>query len=184
MLLDSLRPCVFFDRDGVINCSPGPSYVLSWQEFEFTPGIISVLKWIKSQGFPTVLITSQRGVGKGLMSIQDLDCIHNNMQKRLKSELAEFNAIYAYTEAPNCKNQAKPDPQMLIAAATNLKLDLPQSLMIGDSDRDIVMGHNAGLLHCIRFLSDKTPEIEADFTVSDSLELQNLLEKLLSSLVP
>ncbi|MCF6312354.1 MAG: HAD-IIIA family hydrolase [Verrucomicrobiales bacterium] len=179
MVASKLRPCVFFDRDGVINLSPGPSYVLSWQEFAFTPGIISVLKWVKQQGFPIILITSQRGVGKGLMSMQDLDRIHDNMQLQLKSQAAHFDAIYAYTETPDCINLAKPDPQMLFAAASDLKLDLHQSLMIGDSDRDIVMGNNADLLHCIRFLSDKSPAVKADFTVSDSLELQKVLEKIL-----
>ena len=178
MTNDINKPCVFFDRDGVINLSPGVGYVLSWDQFEFSPGIIDVLKWVKQQNWLIVLITSQRGVGKGLMSLSDLDEIHARMQQQLEQEAANFDAIYAYTETPDCKHQPKPNPEMLFTASTDLKIDLAKSWMIGDSDRDIEMGHVAGLKGCIRFISDKTPEIEAEHTVKNASSLKAQLEKL------
>jgi len=38
------RPAVFFDRDGVVNLSPGAGYVLSWNDFHFSPGLIAALR--------------------------------------------------------------------------------------------------------------------------------------------
>ena len=127
----------------------------------------------------TVLITSQRGVGKGLMSASDLDNIHSEMQNRLAQAGAAFDAIYAYTETSDCPHSPKPDPEMLLTASRELGIKLEQSWMIGDSDRDIVMGRAAGLKGCIRFLSDKLPEVDADYTVSDTLVLGEVLKEIL-----
>lgn len=159
--------------------SPGKGYVLSWEQFEFTPGIQEVLKMVKEKDWHSVLITSQRGVGKGLMTDSDLNKIHSNMQQCLTLEHAEFDAIYAYTETPDCPHLPKPDPEMLTTASRDLSIDLGQSWMIGDSDRDIEMGHAAKLKGCIRFLSDKTPEVTAEFTVADSLSLSEVFKKIL-----
>jgi D-glycero-D-manno-heptose 1,7-bisphosphate phosphatase len=68
----TLRPAVFFDRDGVVNVSPGAGYVLRVADFQLMPGIVEVLSWCKAQGYFTVLVTSQQGVGKGLMRQADL----------------------------------------------------------------------------------------------------------------
>lgn len=175
----SPKRCIFFDRDGVVNVSPGKGYVLSWEQFKFTPGIQEVLRSARAMNWQTVLITSQRGVGKGLMSAADLDNIHAQMQGQLQLSNATFDAIYAYTETTDCPHSPKPDPEMLLTASRKLGIDLAQSWVIGDSDRDIVMGRNAGLKGCIRFLSDKTPEVEADYTVSDTLALRELFKQIL-----
>jgi len=173
------KRCVFFDRDGVVNVSPGKGYVLSWQKFHFTPGIQDILAKVKLMNWKSVLVTSQRGVGKGLMSSSELDHIHNEMQSRLSQNKASFDAIYAYTETADCSHQPKPDPEMLYSASKDLGIDLSLSWMIGDSDRDILMGRAANLKGCIRFLSDKTPEVDADHTVSDALQLRDLLKEIL-----
>jgi histidinol-phosphate phosphatase family protein len=179
MAVKNLDRCVFFDRDGVVNVSPGKGYVLSWDQFGFTPGIEKVLRRVREKGWRTVLVTSQRGVGKGLMSQAELELIHGKMQDHLSRGKASFDAIYAYTETPDCPHSAKPDPEMLLTAAKDLGIDLGQSWIIGDSDRDISMGKAAGLKGGIRFLSEKAPGVTADFTVSDTAALEELLEGIL-----
>ncbi|MFK5920590.1 MAG: HAD-IIIA family hydrolase [Verrucomicrobiota bacterium] len=173
------RRCLFFDRDGVINQSPGKGYVLSWKQFVFNPGIIDLLSWIKKQNILLVLVTSQRGVGKGLMSQADLDQIHDQMQSKLAQQSAKFDAIYSYTQSEDCFHLPKPDPEMLFSAAQDFNIDLYQSWMIGDSDRDITMGRAANLKGCIRFLSDKLPEVESDHSVKNAAQLQELLRSIL-----
>lgn len=179
MTASSSKRCIFFDRDGVINVSPGKGYVLSWEQFEFTPGIQEVLKMVKQRDWMTALVTSQRGVGKGLMSLSDLEEIHSRMQNILSTTEAQFDAIYAYTETLDCPHQPKPQPEMLITASKDLGIHLSKSWMIGDSDRDIEMGQAAKLKGTIRFLSDKTPQVEADFTVADAPALSELLRAIL-----
>lgn len=179
MAIKPLKRCVFFDRDGVINVSPGKGYVLAWDQFEFTPGILDTLHKVRESGWMMVLVTSQRGVGKGLMTSSELDYIHSKMQLCLAQTGLSFDAIYAYTGSPNCPHLPKPDPEMLLTASKERGIDLGQSWIIGDSDRDISMGRAAGLKGCIRFLSDKTPEVDADFTVSDTASLDKVLKKIL-----
>ncbi|MFM7182271.1 MAG: bifunctional diaminohydroxyphosphoribosylaminopyrimidine deaminase/5-amino-6-(5-phosphoribosylamino)uracil reductase RibD [Verrucomicrobiales bacterium] len=169
-----LRPAVFFDRDGVVN-DPGESYyVTRWEDFHFQDGIREVLRAAKTGGRATVLITSQRGVGKGLMSQEVLETIHRKMQEELAADGLAFDAIYAYTGASSDGPGAKPDPSHVFEAAESLGLDLATSWMIGDADRDIEMGRRAGL-RTIRLANHRPIEVEADFTVKGLREIVGLL---------
>ncbi len=164
------QPAFFFDRDGVVNRDPHPEpYVLSWRQWQWMPGIVEMLQFAKKSGFELVLVTSQKGVGKGLMCEADLAEIHACMQEHLDQHGVSFAAIYAFTELPKSVNQPKPDPQMLQRAADELNLDLARSWLIGDADRDIEMARKAGVGRVIRLRGLKPIGIAADFEV-DSLE--------------
>jgi len=139
-----LRPAIFFDRDGVVNDPGEHYYVTRWEDFRFHDGIFDLLRRCKERGYATVLVTSQRGVGKGLMTREDLDLIHQRMQEELAARGLAFDAIESYTGAAADGPGAKPDPAMIHGAADALGIDLAASWVIGDSPRDIVMGRNAG----------------------------------------
>lgn len=168
------RPAVFFDRDGVVNDPGEHYYVTRPEDFHFMDGIRDVLRAAKAGGRATVLITSQRGVGKGLMSLEDLDAIHRFMQDELASEGLAFDAIYAYTGVSPDGPGAKPDPAHVFEAAESLGIDLAASWMIGDADRDIEMGRRAGL-RTIRLAGHKPIGVEADFTVKGMGEVRDLI---------
>lgn len=174
------RPAVFFDRDGVVNVSPGAGYVLNWQQFRLSPGIIESLQHCKSRGYATVIVTSQQGVGKQLMSQTDLDEIHANMQAELARHGVAFDAIHACTclaDDPSCLCR-KPSAEMILAARDELDLDLSKSWLIGDHDRDIQMAHNAGIPHTIRILNDNRPvTAQATHTLDSVSGLPALLER-------
>lgn len=175
------RPAVFFDRDGVVNLSPGPGYVLGWDSFHFSPGIQEALRLCKTRGYALILATSQQGVGKGLMSRAELDGIHARMQAELETCGASFDGIYACTclsKDPGCTCR-KPSAEMLLKAAAEHDLDLGRSLMVGDADRDIQMGTNAGVPVTIRIESENPHLISATHTLPDTTGLAALLEKLL-----
>ncbi len=148
------KPAIFFDRDGVVNVSPGPGYVLCVEDFHLNPGITEVLTWCKAQGFYTVLVTSQQGVGKGLMSQDDLDFIHSHLQTELARHGAAFDRIHSCTHVAGSCTCRKPSPQMILDAAAALPIDLPASALVGDHDRDIQMARNAGVGFTIRLASD------------------------------
>ncbi len=176
------RPAVFFDRDGVVNVSPGAGYVLRWEDFRFSPGIFTALRLCKERGYATVLVTSQQGVGKGLMSQAELDRIHAEMQRALAAEGAAFDAIHACTclaDDPACACR-KPSPEMIHRAAADLGLDLARSLLVGDYDRDIQMAANAGIPVTIRVLTPGHPAtVPATRTVAATEELAAVLEAVL-----
>lgn len=171
----SPRPAVFFDRDGVVNVSPGAGYVLNWEQFRFSPGIVAALALCRDRGYATVLVTSQQGVGKGLMSQEDLENIHDNMQEALMPHDAAFDAIMACTHLSGTCECRKPSPQMIYHARDGLNLDLARSWLVGDHDRDIQMAVNAGVPRTIRILSHHEPQVQAEFTLKGTAELAPLL---------
>lgn len=173
------RPCVFFDRDGVVNRSPGPGYVLSEDAFHLNEGISEALGVVAEKGFFAIVVTSQKGVGKGLMTMEDLERIHDRMQRELQASGPGFDAIYSYTGVPGCDFQPKPDPAMLHAACRDFPIDLARSWMIGDADRDIAMAHNGGLRGTIRIRGEKPISIDADHTLESILALPEILRELL-----
>lgn len=172
---ESPKPAVFFDRDGVVNVSPGDGYVLNWKGFRFSPGIVAALTLCKDRGYATVLVTSQQGVGKGLMSQEDLDHIHEQMQEALAPHDAAFDAIMACTHLAGTCECRKPSPIMIYHARDGLNLDLSHSWLVGDHDRDIQMAINAGVPKTIRIPNGHTPGVEASFTLEGTKELAPLL---------
>lgn len=163
------RPALFFDRDGVVNQSPGATYVLSWSEFAFNPGLSELLRWVKARDWLAIVVTSQKGVAKGLMSLAELEDIHQRMQVALLREIGSgFDAIYAYTGLPDCPHRPKPEPEMVQTAAREHGVDLARSWLIGDADRDIGMAMAAGIPRTIRVRTPENPiGIEAETTVDD-----------------
>ena len=172
-----MRPAFFFDRDGVVNRSPGDGYVLRREDFHFNEGIIETLAFLKARGFALVLVTSQQGVGKGLMTRAALDEIHAFMQGELAGHGAAFDAIYACTclaDDSRCTCR-KPSPEMILRAAQEHDLDLASSWLVGDHDRDIQMACNAGVPHAIRIRGDKPLKLAAEHVLDDARGLLPLL---------
>jgi histidinol-phosphate phosphatase family protein len=177
------RPAVFFDRDGVVNVSPGDGYVLSWEDFCFAPGIIEALALCRSRGYATILVTSQQGVGKGLMTQAALDDIHARMQAGLEAHHAAFGGIYVCTHLSGTCDCRKPSPKMILRAQKDRGLDLSRSWLVGDHDRDIQMAINAGVPRTIRILSHHKPKVAAEFTLEGTQGLPSLLSRHLPSLL-
>lgn len=174
---DPLRPAVFFDRDGVINVSPGPGYVLTEADFHLMPGVGETMHLCRALGYATVLVTSQQGVGKGLMSMETLDGIHAGLQRALGS--AGFTGIYACTHRDGTCTCRKPSPQMILQAAAEHGLDPARSIMVGDADRDMEMARRAGVPVCIFFAAEHGPgNSTPDHVVQSHAELQALLRDL------
>lgn len=172
-----MRPAVFFDRDGVVNVSPGAGYVLSWHQFAFSPGIEEALKLCRDRGYMLVLVTSQQCVGKGLISQAELDEIHHHMQTHLLQRGAQFDLILACTHLDGTCQCRKPSPWMINEAASRLNLDLSRSWLVGDHDRDIQMAINAGVPETVRILSHHEPKVTARHTLDRVQGLATLLSR-------
>lgn len=139
-----LQRAVFLDRDGVINVFPGEDkFVLAWEEFQFMPGVAEPLRRLRAHGFFLALVTNQSCVGRGLLTLDDLNAIHARMQAELGADA--LDAIYACPHAPGagctCR---KPSPELIQRACREHHLDAKRSFVIGDSGRDIEMGRAAG----------------------------------------
>jgi D-glycero-D-manno-heptose 1,7-bisphosphate phosphatase len=137
---------VFLDRDGVINQKPPEGrYVTRWEDFHILPGVVEGIALLNRAGFCVIVVTNQRCVAKGLMTVADLERMHQRMSESLSQAGATIDGIYycPHEMEPSC-NCRKPLPGMLLDAARSRGIELPASWMIGDSDIDVEAGRNAG----------------------------------------
>lgn len=140
-------------------------------------GMIDVLTEVKARDLPTFLITNQQGVGKGLMSMGELEAVHQAMQAELGIKAA-FDAIYAATGLTGEDSRRKPSPAMLLEAAEEHGLDLARSWMIGDHDNDMRAAVAAGV-GTIRLRGLKAIGVPSDHLAEDAAGLSRILADLL-----
>lgn len=176
------RPAVFFDRDGIVNVSPGPGYVERLEAFHLQPSFIEALRVVTRKGFPALIITNQRGVGKGIMTQAELDRIHAHLRERLAMEGLGLLDIYVCTELDRTHPRRKPNPTMLLEAAATHGLDLGRSWMVGDAESDVEAGRRAGCRTVkVGTASKSGLPSKADFQVKGMEQLPALLERVLDT---
>ncbi len=139
---------LFLDRDGVINELIPGDYVKRVEEFRFREESLEELHRIAPYFENLFVVTNQAGIGKGLMTEENLEEIHEYMSLTLDFLGVRFRKIY---HCPHRKEEEctcrKPEAGMLDQA----KIDFPDicfddSAIIGDSITDIQMGRSRGLL--------------------------------------
>lgn len=172
--------CVFFDRDGVVNRSPGEGYVLRPEDFHIFPEIPGILRMLDAHGYGAIVVSNQRCVAKGLISKDELAAIHGKMESELRAQGAGFLDVYAATCLPDDPLEPKPSPQMILHAAASHGIDLRRSFLVGDADRDIIAGEAAGC-PTIRLVGDKPVTAAADHTFDSHQALREGLERLVAA---
>jgi len=171
--------CVFFDRDGIVNASPGADrYVLCWEEFHLLPEFVEVLRVVRAHGYQAVIVTNQRAVARGLVSATEVEAMHRKLRDLLsqKYQLDILDVAYCPHDVGECDCR-KPSPGMLKAMAAKHGLDLAASWMVGDAETDIEAGRRAGC-RTIRVNGDETVS-KADWRVATMKDLPVLLERVL-----
>ena len=155
---------VFLDRDGVINKAAKPKeYILSWDEFEFNPGVLTGIKKLNDHGYDIIIITNQSCINRGLICQKDVDAIHEKMVKEIESHGGKITDIYYCPHRPDEKCSCrKPEPGMLDAAVLNYTIEPKVCWMVGDNNKDVEAGERIG---CKTFLvpQDSNFEDVADF---------------------
>ena len=167
-----MNKAAFLDRDGVINRkAPGDGYITRWEEIEFLPGVALAIALLNRTGFRVIVVTNQRCVAKGLVTIPELDWIHRHMCEALANAGATVDAFYYCPhelEPPCCCR--KPQPGLLLDAAREHGIALTKSWMIGDSDADIEAGRNAGCRTARLLMNSQTTIVDSDVTAAFLVE--------------
>ena len=175
-----MRKAAFLDRDGVINRKAlEGQYITRWEDFEFLPRVAEAIALLVGAGFSVIVVTNQRCVAKGLLTIAELELIHQRMVEQLAAANAHLTAVYycPHDNGPPCSCR-KPAPGMLFQAAREHRIDLPSSWMVGDSDIDMEAGKSAGC-RTVRVLTNSTPpEISVDLTAHSLYEAAEHLIQL------
>lgn len=140
---------VFLDRDGVLIRDTG--YPDDPNTLEILPGVPEALRALRECGWTLIVVSNQSGVGRGKFDLERLSAIHDRLLALLASQGAGVDALYYCPHHPEgiapfqrfCDHR-KPEPGMLLSAASALGLDVSVSWMIGDKESDVDAAHRAG----------------------------------------
>ncbi len=169
-----MRRAVFLDRDGVINEEVG-EHIAHPEGLRLLPGALNAITALYRAEWTIVVFTNQSGVGRGTMSLAELNSVHDALRHQVEVSGGHLEAIYACPHHPGdaCECR-KPKPGMLFEAAHSHGLDLKRSYAVGDSPRDIAAGHAAGCTtvlslsgHTALYLPSHFPEPQPDRVVAD-----------------
>jgi len=176
------RPCIFLDRDGVINKDMVSKPLC--KDFELLDGVAEAIKSINKSDYLSVVVTNQPMIAKGFVTFEEVENTHKKMETLLGEQHAYLNGIYYCPHHPekgfdgeikelkiDCECR-KPKAGMLFRAKKELNIDLENSWMIGDSQRDIDAGKNA---NC-RTISIKK-DLGADYIAQDLKDAVNYILK-------
>ena len=149
------KKALFLDRDGVINVEK--EYLYKQEDFEFIDGIFELCKHYQDLGYLIFIVTNQSGISRGFYSEDDFSQLTQWMLSEFAKKGIKITKVYhcphhpQYSGACECR---KPKPGMLLDAAKEFSVDLANSIMIGDKERDIEAGLNAGLREAYLFNED------------------------------
>ena len=136
---------VLLDRDGVINLRIVGSYVTSWEKFVFLPGALEGLRLLTEKGYRTIILSNQAGVGKGLMTAQDLQEITRRFVEEVEAQGGRIEAVYYCThQAEEDCHCRKPKPGLLLQARAEHHFSFGDTFLIGDSESDLLAARAVG----------------------------------------
>lgn len=128
---------LILDRDGVVNITKPNGYISSFSEFVFTDGFKSNIKLL-SECFDRIFITTnQAGIGKGIMTENELLTLHECMLSEIKKLGGSIDKVYYSKGIDDTDKTRKPNTGM----AENIKRDFPdidfsKTIVVGDSFAD------------------------------------------------
>lgn len=137
---------LFLDRDGVINIEKEDDYIRNWAEFRFIEGALDSFSVFSKTFGRVFIVTNQKGVGKGLMSLQSLEEINTGIVDAVVDAGGRIDKIYCCTSTDNNDPCRKPNPGMALAAKEAYpEIDFNRSLMIGNTLGDMQFGRACGM---------------------------------------
>ena len=141
-----LNRAIFLDRDGTINVEK--DYLIDPADLELLPGVGEALRRGQEAGYLLVVVTNQSGVARGYFTTNEVEGLHDHLQRELLPFGVQIDAFYLCPHHPEhgagpcaCRKGA---PGMLLQAARKHHIDLAASWMIGDKRSDVEAGFHAG----------------------------------------
>ncbi|MGF1839411.1 HAD family hydrolase [Vibrio atlanticus] len=141
----------FLDRDGVINREV--NYLYKIDDFEFTQNCIVGLKRLIKNGYQIIIVTNQAGIARGYYTEQDYEVLTTWYRSELLKQGIEILDIFycphhtegSITEFATGCSCRKPKTGMLDLAARKYKINMEESLLVGDKESDLLAGIKFGL---------------------------------------
>ncbi len=141
-----MRPCLFLDRDGVINVAAEPGcYIESWEQFQLIPQVVDWIRLCNELGLLVIVVTNQRGVALGRMTENGLGEIHRMMIAELERLGARVDDVFYCPHHEGECDCRKPRTGMVREAARKWDIDLTMSILVGDSESDRSVARQLGM---------------------------------------
>jgi D-glycero-D-manno-heptose 1,7-bisphosphate phosphatase len=166
-----MNKCIFLDRDGVINIDH-VDYTYRLDHFFIIDGVVEALEKFKEAGYLLVIITNQSGISKGIYSYADVVRCHHYFQEQCGYLIDGFYYSPYHEKYTNSLSR-KPGSLMFEKAIARFDVDLSQSWMIGDKERDLIPARKLGL-KCIH-ICDKDEGVKCEARVRDLKEAADLI---------
>jgi len=161
--------CVFLDRDGVLN-RDYVDYVYSIEKLEILPGTKEAITALKRAGFLVIVITNQSGIAKGIYQREDMQVVHDEMQRFYENQIDDFYYAPWHPSVSESLTR-KPDSLMFEKAIARYGIDTKSSWMVGDKERDLIPAKKLGIK---TIQVDNDDSTMADYRVNslpDALEI-------------
>ncbi len=166
-----MKKALFLDRDGVIN--EEIHYLYKKEDFVFIDGIFELVRHYKSLDYYVFVVTNQSGIARKYYTEDDFNLLTTWMQSEFLKEDIVIDAVYFCPHHPDISGKCtcrKPEPGMLLEAAKMYDVDLKESIMIGDKERDIEAGLNAGIKETYLFNANETISVSKASKIVSRLE--------------
>lgn len=166
---------LFLDRDGVINKRLPNDYVKSVSDFEFLSGVLEAIHFFNQIFDRIFIVTNQQGIGKGLMTTEQLGVVHQYMLSEIEKKNGRIDAIFVCPQlATETDNFRKPSPKMaFMAKEMHPEIDFSKSIMIGDTESDILFGKNVGMKTVL--IGNEQINLKADLNCNSLFEFAKIL---------
>ena len=163
---------LFLDRDGVINQRNFDGYITKVQDFIFTPYFLTSIPFLSNLFGKLIVVTNQQGIGKGVMTEDCLHEIHKHMINEIQKVGGKMDQVFYASNLKNTLNdRRKPLPNMGIEAQNQFpSINFSKSVMIGDTNSDLLFGKNLGMKTILMKSTEYVKE-QADLEINDFNEL-------------
>lgn len=175
-----MKKAVFLDRDGVLNevLTERVKFVNKPDQLYLLAGAAEAVAELTKHGYDIFVVTNQGGVGLGFLKEGELQQVHDRLEEILEEQGGKVKEIAYCPHKPKagcaCR---KPNAGMLLTLAERYAIDLKNSVMVGDHERDIEAGKKAGCKTV--FIGNE--ETAADGQAESLLEAVEIILRLLES---
>ena len=164
----SYRPgAIFLDKDGTL--IDNVPYNVAPERIRLAKHATEGLHLLASRGYRLIVVSNQPGVALGMFPEHALRAVEQRLHELLHEAGLSLHGFYYCPHLPKARQTAyrlhcncrKPAPGMLLRAAREHALKLPQCWMVGDILDDIEAGRSAG---CKTVLIDNGNETQWDLS--------------------
>lgn len=169
-----MKQALFIDRDGTILKEPEDEQIDSYDKFEFLPGVIRNLNFIRTKlDFEFVMVSNQDGLGTDSYPEDTFWPTHNLMLDILKGEGVEFDDILIDRSFPSDNLPTRKPGTGMLWKYLSGDYDMGKCYVIGDRTTDAQLAKNMG---CRAIIIN--PELRSDFVGDDSVYVADTWDKV------